>query len=82
MLVTAASSMAVHPYRRGYSPRSTRQRGITISAGIAPNKFLAKIASDWKKPDGQFVIRPEQVQAFVATLPVKKATRRRKSHCS
>ena len=46
--------------------------GITISAGIAPNKFLAKVASDWKKPDGQFVIRPEQVQAFVATLPVKK----------
>ena len=46
--------------------------GITISAGIAPNKFLAKIASDWEKPDGQFVIRPEQVQAFVATLPVKK----------
>lgn len=46
--------------------------GITISAGIAPNKFLAKIASDWEKPDGQFVIRPEQVSAFVATLPVKK----------
>ena len=46
--------------------------GITISAGIAPNKFLAKIASDWEKPDGQFVIHPEQVQAFVATLPVKK----------
>ena len=46
--------------------------GITISAGIAPNKFLAKIASDWEKPDGQFVIRPEQVKAFVATLPVKK----------
>jgi DNA polymerase IV len=46
--------------------------GITISAGIAPNKFLAKIASDWRKPDGQFVIRPEQVEAFVATLPVKK----------
>ncbi|GJM12892.1 MAG: DNA polymerase IV [Pseudohongiella sp.] len=46
--------------------------GITISAGIAPNKFLAKIASDWEKPDGQFVIRPEQVAAFVATLPVKK----------
>jgi DNA polymerase-4 len=46
--------------------------GITISAGIAPNKFLAKIASDWKKPNGQFVIRPEQVAAFVATLPVKK----------
>jgi DNA polymerase-4 len=32
--------------------------GITLSAGIAPNKFLAKVASDWNKPDGQFVIRP------------------------
>lgn len=49
-----------------------RTVGITISAGIAPNKFLAKIASDWQKPDGQFVIHPEQVEAFVATLPVKK----------
>ncbi len=45
---------------------------ITISAGIAPNKFLAKVASDWNKPDGQFVIRPQQVLDFVATLPVKK----------
>ena len=46
--------------------------GITISAGVAPNKFLAKVASDWDKPDGQFVIRPEEVDAFVAALPVKK----------
>lgn len=45
---------------------------ITISAGIAPNKFLAKIASDWNKPDGQFVIRPKEVDAFVAELPVTK----------
>lgn len=45
---------------------------ITISAGVAPNKFLAKIASDWDKPDGLFVIRPEQVEEFVARLPVKK----------
>lgn len=49
-----------------------KQVGITISAGIAPNKFLAKIASDWNKPNGQFVIRPEQVTEFVAKLPVKK----------
>ncbi|MDT8399835.1 MAG: DNA polymerase IV [Pseudomonadales bacterium] len=45
---------------------------ITVSAGIAPNKFLAKIASDWNKPDGQFVITPAMVPAFVARLPVKK----------
>ena len=46
--------------------------GITISAGIAPNKFLAKIASDWNKPDGQFVIKPEEVNEFVKNLPVRK----------
>ena len=46
--------------------------GLTASAGIAPNKFLAKIASDWNKPDGQFVVRPHQVDAFVAALPVGK----------
>jgi DNA polymerase-4 len=46
--------------------------GITASAGIAPNKFIAKIASDWNKPNGQFVVRPQEVDAFVATLPVDK----------
>lgn len=46
--------------------------GITVSAGVAPNKFLAKIASDWHKPDGLTVIRPEQVDAFVLALPVGK----------
>lgn len=46
--------------------------GITVSAGIAPNKFLAKVASDWNKPNGQFVIPPENVASFVAQLPVKK----------
>ena len=45
---------------------------LTASAGIAPNKFLAKIASDWNKPDGQFVVKPAMVQAFVAALPVGK----------
>jgi len=43
---------------------------LTASAGVAPNKFLAKIASDWKKPDGLFVIRPHEVEAFLAPLPV------------
>lgn len=46
--------------------------GITISAGIAPNKFLAKIASDWNKPDGQFSVLPSEVDDFVAKLAVKK----------
>jgi DNA polymerase IV len=52
--------------------RVSESLGITISAGVAPNKFLAKIASDWNKPDGQFVLRPEQVDEFVLQLPVKK----------
>jgi DNA polymerase-4 len=46
--------------------------GITASAGIASNKFIAKIASDWNKPNGQFVVKPRQVDAFVAVLPVSK----------
>lgn len=45
---------------------------LTASAGVAPNKFLAKVASDWKKPNGQFVILPEQVERFVAGLEVEK----------
>lgn len=45
---------------------------LTASAGVAPNKFLAKIASDWKKPNGQFVVRPQDVEAFVKELPVEK----------
>jgi DNA polymerase-4 len=43
---------------------------LTASAGVAPNKFLAKIASDWNKPDGLCVIRPRQVEAFLTPLPV------------
>lgn len=57
--------------------RAIRERvrdtlGITVSAGVAPNKFLAKVASDWNKPDGLCVVPPEQVDAFAAGLPVEK----------
>ncbi|AHE67551.1 DNA polymerase IV [Legionella oakridgensis] len=52
--------------------RIYQTRRLTASAGIAPNKSLAKIASDWYKPNGQMVIRPEDVAAFVLDLPVRK----------
>ncbi|MGR4893893.1 DNA polymerase IV [Stenotrophomonas sp. LARHCG68] len=45
---------------------------LTASAGIAPNKFLAKIASDWRKPDGQFVVPPSKVEQFLTPLPVNR----------
>jgi DNA polymerase-4 len=44
--------------------------GLTASAGVAPNKFLAKIASGWQKPDGLTVIAPERVEHFLQGLPV------------
>ncbi len=53
--------------------RSIREElQLTASAGVAPNKFLAKIASDWRKPDGLFVIKPHQVEDFLTPLPVRK----------
>src|SRR5689334_17655351 len=44
--------------------------GLTASAGVAPNKFLAKIASAWRKPDGLTVIAPERVESFLQHLPI------------
>ena len=46
------------------------QTGLTASAGVAPNKFLAKIASGWRKPDGLTVIAPERMEAFLQHLPI------------
>jgi DNA polymerase-4 len=51
--------------------REIRERtGLTASAGVAPNKFLAKIASGWRKPDGLTVIAPERMEAFLQQLPI------------
>ncbi len=51
--------------------RIHEETSLTASAGVAPNKFLAKIASGWKKPDGLTVIAPERVESFLQKLPVE-----------
>ena len=58
------------PSRRRLKERIRDETGLTASAGVAPNKFLAKIASGWKKPDGLTVISPERVEPFLQQLPV------------
>jgi len=49
-----------------------RRTGLTVSAGVSANKFLAKLASDLDKPDGLTIIAPEEARAFLAGLPVEK----------
>ena len=55
---------------RRLKERIREETQLTASAGVAPNKFLAKIASGWKKPDGLTVIAPERVERFLQKLPV------------
>src|SRR5436190_2973116 len=55
---------------RRLKDRIRTDTGLTASAGVAPNKFLAKIASGWKKPDGLTVIHPDRVEPFLRQLPV------------
>ena len=57
---------------REIKARIRRETGLTASAGVSVNKMLAKIASDYRKPDGLFTIAPEQVSGFVAGLPVER----------
>src|ERR1700686_3047418 len=55
---------------RRLKERIRMETGLTASAGVAPNKFLAKIASGWKKPDGLTVISPDRIEGFLQRLPV------------
>lgn len=52
--------------------RIKKELKLTASAGVAPNKFLAKVASDWEKPDGLFVITPDKIDLFIQKLPIEK----------
>ena len=65
------------PVARRLKERIRAETGLTASAGVAPNKFLAKIASGWKKPDGLTVISPERVEPFLQQLPVDALVGRR-----
>ena len=58
------------PVARRLKQRIREETGLAASAGVAPNKFLAKIASGWHKPDGLTVISPGRVEAFLQQLPV------------
>jgi DNA polymerase-4 len=52
--------------------RIFQETSLTASAGISINKFLAKIASDYKKPNGLFLIKPEEAESFIESLPIEK----------
>jgi DNA polymerase-4 len=71
-LDVSASARYASSIAREIRQRIYQETGLTASAGIAANKMLAKIASDWKKPNGQYTITPDQIAAFVHPLPVRK----------
>jgi DNA polymerase-4 len=52
--------------------RVVKERRLTVSIGVGPNKLVAKIASDFNKPDGLTVVRPSEVEAFLAPLPIRR----------
>jgi DNA polymerase-4 len=63
----SASRLALHIRKQIFE-----ELKLPVSAGIAPNKFLAKIASDWRKPNNQFTITPQDIDAFMPALPVER----------
>jgi DNA polymerase-4 len=63
-----SATAIAHEFRR----RVKDERDLTVSVGVAPNKLIAKIASDHDKPDGLTVVKPSQVEAFLAPLPVRR----------
>lgn len=67
----AFNGIATH-IAQAIQQRIQQEQQLTASAGVAGNKFLAKVASDWRKPSGLFVIPPQDVSAFILDLPVKR----------
>ncbi len=63
-----SATAIAHEIRR----RVHDERGLTVSVGVAPNKLVAKIASDHDKPDGLTVVKPTQIEDFLAPLPVRR----------
>ena len=72
--VTGSERLLGNPVEIAKSVRAAvlDEIGLTVSAGVAPSKFVAKIASDMDKPDGLTVVEPHEVRAFLDPLPVKK----------